>query len=130
MSQTTPEQLTERLRARFRDKIDNVGVAHAQATIQFTPADLVEVCTALRDEADRSEPGLWPGRAGRQRARPFRLGRSPAASAVPAPFCFGGAPAFVRIQHPPAGALLRAGRCLAGIADADWRVAVRELVRA
>src|SRR6185437_6940000 len=52
MSQTTPEQLTERLRARFGDKIDNVGVAHAQATIEFTPADLVEVCTALRDEAD------------------------------------------------------------------------------
>src|SRR6185437_2631949 len=52
MSQPTPEQLADRLRARFGDKIDNVGVSHAQATIEVTPADLVEVCTALRDEAD------------------------------------------------------------------------------
>src|SRR5690348_2613728 len=52
MSQTTPEQLADRLRARFGDRIDNVGVALAQATIEVTPAHLIEVCTALRDEAE------------------------------------------------------------------------------
>ena len=52
MSQTTPEQLADRLRARFGDRIEKVGIAFAQATIEVTPAHLVEVCTALRDEAD------------------------------------------------------------------------------
>jgi NADH-quinone oxidoreductase subunit C len=52
MAQTTPEQLVERLRARFGDRIDNVAVSVGQATIEVPPAHLVEVCTALRDEAD------------------------------------------------------------------------------
>lgn len=52
MSQTTPEQLVERLRARFGDRITNVDVEHAQATIEVAPAHLVETCTALRDEPD------------------------------------------------------------------------------
>jgi NADH-quinone oxidoreductase subunit C len=52
MSQTTPEQLVGRLRARFGDRIDNVDVPHGQATVEVTPAHLVEVCTALRDEPD------------------------------------------------------------------------------
>ena len=51
MPQTTPEQLVDSLRARFGAKIDNVGVTHAQATIEVAPADLIEVCSALRDEA-------------------------------------------------------------------------------
>ena len=52
MSQTTPEQLVDRLRARFGDRIANSDVAHAQATIEVAAAHLVEVCTALRDEAE------------------------------------------------------------------------------
>ncbi|MGH8183821.1 MAG: NADH-quinone oxidoreductase subunit C [Rhodanobacteraceae bacterium] len=52
MSQPTPEQLAERLRARFGDAIDNVDMSHAQATIEVVPAHLVAVCTALRDEAE------------------------------------------------------------------------------
>ncbi|HEX5353658.1 MAG TPA: NADH-quinone oxidoreductase subunit C [Rhodanobacteraceae bacterium] len=52
MSQTTPEQLAEQLRSRFGDRIDNVDVSHAQATIEVTPAHLVEICTALRDGAE------------------------------------------------------------------------------
>ncbi|WHZ20879.1 MAG: NADH-ubiquinone oxidoreductase chain C [Rhodanobacteraceae bacterium] len=52
MAQTTPEQLVERLRARFGERIDNVDVSHGQTTIEVTPAHLLEVCTALRDEAD------------------------------------------------------------------------------
>ena len=51
MSPSAPEQLADRLRARFGDVIDNVGVSHAQATIEVAPAQLVAVCTALRDEA-------------------------------------------------------------------------------
>jgi NADH-quinone oxidoreductase subunit C len=52
MSQTTPEQLAERLRARFGARIDNVDVSHAQTTLEIAPAHLVEVCTALRDEPE------------------------------------------------------------------------------
>jgi NADH-quinone oxidoreductase subunit C len=52
MPQTTPQQLVDRLRARFGDRIDNVAVSLAQATIEVMPAHLVEVCTALRDEPD------------------------------------------------------------------------------
>jgi NADH-quinone oxidoreductase subunit C len=52
MAQTTPEQLAERLRARFGEHLVNVAVAHAQVTIEVTPARLVDVCTALRDDAD------------------------------------------------------------------------------
>ncbi|HEX5961830.1 MAG TPA: NADH-quinone oxidoreductase subunit C [Rhodanobacteraceae bacterium] len=52
MSQTLPEQLADRLRARFGGSIDNVDVSHGQATIEVTPAHLAGVCTALRDEAE------------------------------------------------------------------------------
>src|SRR5690348_1094059 len=52
MAQTTPEQLVERVRARFGDRVDNVAVSVGQATIEVPPAHLVEVCTALRDESD------------------------------------------------------------------------------
>lgn len=52
MSQTTPAQLADRLRAHFGERIDQVEVLQAQTTIEVTPAHLVEVCTALRDEAD------------------------------------------------------------------------------
>jgi NADH-quinone oxidoreductase subunit C len=52
MAQTTPEQLVERLHARFGDRIDNAAVSVGQATIEVPPAHLVEVCTTLRDEAD------------------------------------------------------------------------------
>ena len=52
MSQTASRQLAERLSARFGERITNSDVAHAQATIEATPAHLVEVCTALRDEAE------------------------------------------------------------------------------
>ncbi|MGH8182371.1 MAG: NADH-quinone oxidoreductase subunit C [Rhodanobacteraceae bacterium] len=52
MIQTTPEQLAGRLRERFGDRIDHAEVLHAQTTIEVTPSHLVEVCTALRDEAD------------------------------------------------------------------------------
>jgi NADH-quinone oxidoreductase subunit C len=52
MAKTAPEQLVERLHARFGDRIDNAAVAVGQATIEVPPAHLVEVCTALRDEAD------------------------------------------------------------------------------
>jgi NADH-quinone oxidoreductase subunit C len=52
MNQPTPQQLADRLRERFGDRIDHVDVAVAQTTIEVTPAHLVEVCTALRDEAE------------------------------------------------------------------------------
>ncbi len=52
MSQATPEQLVERLRARFGDRVTSSDVSHAQATIEVAPAHLVEICTALRDEAE------------------------------------------------------------------------------
>ncbi|MGH8235279.1 MAG: NADH-quinone oxidoreductase subunit C [Rhodanobacteraceae bacterium] len=52
MSQKTPTQLADQLRTHFGDRIDNVDVSHAQTTIEVAPAHLVEVCTALRDEAD------------------------------------------------------------------------------
>ena len=52
MPRTTPQQLVDRLRARFGDRIDNVAVSLGQATIEVMPAHLVEVCTALRDEPD------------------------------------------------------------------------------
>ncbi|HLI16835.1 MAG TPA: NADH-quinone oxidoreductase subunit C [Rhodanobacteraceae bacterium] len=52
MSQPTAQQLAEQLRARFGGRIDNVDVSHAQTTIEVPPAYLVEVCTALRDEAE------------------------------------------------------------------------------
>ncbi len=50
MNRTTPEQLAERLRAHFGDRIASADVSHAQATIEVAPARLVEVCTELRDE--------------------------------------------------------------------------------
>ena len=52
MSLTTPGQLVERLRARFGGRIDNVAISAGTATIEVTPAHLLEVCTALRDEAE------------------------------------------------------------------------------
>ncbi|HEX7369720.1 MAG TPA: NADH-quinone oxidoreductase subunit C [Rhodanobacteraceae bacterium] len=52
MPQTTPQQLIDRLRARFGDRIDNVDDALGMVTIEVAPADLVATCTALRDEAD------------------------------------------------------------------------------
>ena len=52
MYQTIPQQLANRLRARFGSKIDNVDVSHSQTTIEVVPTHLVEVCTALRDEPD------------------------------------------------------------------------------
>ena len=61
MSQTTPEQLAERLHARFGAALASVGVTHGQVTVELVPARLIEVCTALRDEAD-FQPAL-PARA-------------------------------------------------------------------
>ncbi|TAN08948.1 MAG: NADH-quinone oxidoreductase subunit C [Rhodanobacteraceae bacterium] len=52
MSQTMPQQLADLLRARFAGHLSNVTLAHGQATVEVTAAHLVEVCTALRDEAD------------------------------------------------------------------------------
>jgi NADH-quinone oxidoreductase subunit C len=52
MSQTSPEQLADLLRMRFGEHLASVDVSHAQVTIEVVPARLVEVCTALRDEAD------------------------------------------------------------------------------
>ena len=52
MTATAPAQLAERLRAQFGGRIDHLDVAHAMATIEVAPADLVELCTALRDHAD------------------------------------------------------------------------------
>jgi NADH-quinone oxidoreductase subunit C len=52
MSQSTPQQLADRLRARFGDRIDHADVSYAQATIEVTPTHLVEVCTVLRDDPD------------------------------------------------------------------------------
>jgi NADH-quinone oxidoreductase subunit C len=52
MSQTTPNQLADRLRARFADRVDNLSVSHGQAAVEVAPAHLVDVCEALRDEAD------------------------------------------------------------------------------
>ena len=47
-----PQQLADLLRTRFADRIGNVTLAHGQVTVEVTAANLVEVCTALRDEAD------------------------------------------------------------------------------
>jgi NADH-quinone oxidoreductase subunit C len=52
MSQPTPQQLAERLREHFGDRIEHVEVSIAQTTIEVTPAHLIEVCTRLRDEAE------------------------------------------------------------------------------
>ncbi|HET7562267.1 MAG TPA: NADH-quinone oxidoreductase subunit C [Rhodanobacteraceae bacterium] len=52
MANTTPEQMAERLRACFGEHIVSADVAHAQVTIEVTAARLVEVCTALRDDAE------------------------------------------------------------------------------
>ncbi|MGH8192687.1 MAG: NADH-quinone oxidoreductase subunit C [Rhodanobacteraceae bacterium] len=52
MSQTTPQQLADRLRARFGERIDNLEVLHAQTTIEVAPAHLVEICTVLRDDPE------------------------------------------------------------------------------
>lgn len=52
MSRITPEQLAERLRARFGERITNVGVPHGLATVEVAAAHLIEVCTALRDEGE------------------------------------------------------------------------------
>jgi NADH-quinone oxidoreductase subunit C len=52
MTPMTPEQLADRLRARFGDALHNVVVARGQVTVEVAPAQLVATCTALRDEAD------------------------------------------------------------------------------
>ncbi|HEX7349203.1 MAG TPA: NADH-quinone oxidoreductase subunit C [Rhodanobacteraceae bacterium] len=48
----TPEQLAEKLRSHFGERIGNVALKHAQVTIEVTAAHLVAVCTELRDAAD------------------------------------------------------------------------------
>ncbi len=52
MTPISPTRLADRLRARFGERVDNLVVAHGIVTIEVTPAHLVEVCTALRDEPD------------------------------------------------------------------------------
>ncbi|HEX7325638.1 MAG TPA: NADH-quinone oxidoreductase subunit C [Rhodanobacteraceae bacterium] len=49
MTPTTPQELAEKLRTHFGERIGAVTVAHAQTTLEVVPARLVEVCTALRD---------------------------------------------------------------------------------
>ena len=49
---TTPEQLAERLHARFGAALASVAVTHGQVTVELVPTRLIEVCTALRGEAD------------------------------------------------------------------------------
>ncbi|HEU0278174.1 MAG TPA: NADH-quinone oxidoreductase subunit C [Rhodanobacteraceae bacterium] len=52
MTPVTPEQLADRLRARFGEALHNVVVAHGQVTVEVASAALVATCTALRDETD------------------------------------------------------------------------------
>ncbi|MGH8152182.1 MAG: NADH-quinone oxidoreductase subunit C [Rhodanobacteraceae bacterium] len=52
MSTLTPVQLADRVRTHFGKRIDNVTVTHGQATLEVVPANLVAVCTELRDHAD------------------------------------------------------------------------------
>ena len=52
MTQTTPEQLAEKLRTRFGERLASTLVSHGMPTVEVAPADLVAICTALRDEPD------------------------------------------------------------------------------
>lgn len=50
--QTTNTTLAERLVARFGDTLAKVAHVRGETTIEVASKDLVDVCTALRDEAD------------------------------------------------------------------------------
>ena len=47
-----PSELQDRLRERFSDKLQQCSVSVGEVTIEVSPADLLDICTALRDEQD------------------------------------------------------------------------------
>ena len=51
MTAQTSTPLADRLRARFGDALSNIATTHGIVTIETVPARLVDVATALRDEA-------------------------------------------------------------------------------
>lgn len=48
----TLEMLVERLRNRFGDSLKRCGVAVGEVTVEIPAAEVVAICTALRDDAD------------------------------------------------------------------------------
>lgn len=50
----TPETLAARINDRFADRINDCKVAYGQVTIELSPAHLIEVCRALRNEPEFS----------------------------------------------------------------------------
>ena len=47
-----PSDLQDTLRERFSDQLQQCSISVGEVTIEVLPADLLEVCTALRDEQD------------------------------------------------------------------------------